>query len=136
MKFDRMLAPWQPAILSLFRFVTGLLLFQYGVAKWLKFPPVPMFANPPTIALVAGALELVGGALLLIGLFTRPVAFILSGLMACAYFLGHMFRTGAPVLHPLLNGGTTAIAFCFMCLYLAAAGGGPFSVDAIVRRKP
>lgn len=135
MNFDRMLAPWQPAILSLFRFVTGLLILQYGVAKWLKFPVVPMFANPPTIAMVAGALELVLGALLVIGLFTRPAAFVLSGLMACAYFIGHMFKA-APVWLPLLNGGTTAIAFCFACLFLSAAGGGPYSIDAIARRKP
>jgi putative oxidoreductase len=134
MNFDRMLAPWQPALLSLFRFVFGLLILQFGVAKHLKFPAVPMFANPPTLSLTAGAIELVGGALLLLGLFTRPVAFVLSGLMACAYFIGHMFKA-APVWHPLLNGGTLAIAFCFACLYLAAAGGGPYSLDAIVRKK-
>ena len=134
MNFDRMLAPWQPAILSLFRFVTGLLLLQFGVAKWLKFPAVPAFANPAPLSLTAGALELIGGTLLVVGLFTRPVAFILSGLMACAYFIGHVFKA-APVWLPLLNGGTPAIAFCFMCLLLAATGGGPISLDAIVRRK-
>ncbi len=130
MNFDRIAAQWQPVLLSVFRLTIGLLLLQFGVAKWLKFPAVPMFANPPPIALVAGALELVGGTLLMIGLFTRPVAFVLSGLMACAYFIGHMFKGPVPVFLPLLNGGTLAIAFCFACLYLAAAGGGPFSVDA------
>ncbi len=131
---DRMLAPWQPVLLSLLRFVTGLIILQYGVAKILKFPTVPAFANIPPLIQVAGTVELIGGALLLLGLFTRPVAFVLSGLMACAYFIGHMFKA-APVWLPLLNGGTLAIAFCFICLYLSAAGGGPFSLDAIVRKK-
>ncbi|MDH8639105.1 DoxX family protein, partial [Klebsiella pneumoniae] len=65
-----------------------------------------------------------------VGLFTRLTAFILSGQMAFAYFLGHMFKSGAPVWHPLNNGGTAAILFCFVCLYLASAGAGPWSVDA------
>jgi len=85
----------------------------------------------------AGAIELVGGGLLLLGLFTRPVAFILAGEMAFAYFLGHMFKGGiaAPVFLPLLNGGTAAILFCFTCLYLATAGAGPWSLDAVLRKK-
>jgi len=89
-----------------------------------------MFANPPTISLVAGGIELVLGALLIIGLFTRLSAFILAGEMALAYFIGHMFKTGSAVFHPLLNGGTLAAMFCFACLYLASAGPGPWSVDA------
>lgn len=134
-QFDKMLAKWEPTALSLFRFITGLLLFQYGVAKIFKFPVVPMFANLPPLITAAGALELILGALLLIGLFTRIVAFILSGEMAFAYFLGHMFKKPAePVFHPILNGGTAAILFCFACLYLATAGGGPISVDAM-RKK-
>ncbi len=76
---------------------------------------------------MAGLIELVLGAMLMIGLFTRPVAFILSGEMAFAYFMGHMFKTGEPVLLPLLNNGTAAILFCFSCLYLATSGGGPIS---------
>jgi putative oxidoreductase len=91
---------------------------------------LPYFANPPPLIMTAGALELVLGALLMIGLFTRISAFILSGEMAFAYFLGHMFKSGEPVLHPLNNGGTAAILFCFACLYLATAGGGPIGVDA------
>jgi putative oxidoreductase len=128
---DKLLSKWQPTALSLFRFITGLLLLQYGIAKILKFPVLPMFANPPPIIMVAGSLELVLGALLMIGLFTRLVAFILAGEMAFAYFLGHMFKDVAkPVFLPILNGGTAAILFCFACLYLSTAGGGPLSVDA------
>jgi putative oxidoreductase len=132
---DQMLSKYQPIALSLFRFITGLLLFQYGVAKILKFPVLPYFANIPPLITTAGAIELVGGALLMLGLFTTPVAFILSGEMAFAYFLGHMFKSGEPVFLPLLNGGTAAILFCFACLYLATAGGGPISLDTMMRKK-
>ena len=132
---EQMLSKWQPAVLSLFRFITGLLLFQYGVAKIFKFPVIPYFANIPPLIYTAGMLELVLGALLIVGLFTRPVAFILSGEVAFAYFMGHMFKTGEPVWLPLLNNGTAAIAFCFSCLYLATAGGGPISLDALLRMK-
>jgi putative oxidoreductase len=135
-QFDKMLAKWQPTALSLFRFITGLLLLQYGIAKILKFPVVPMFANIPPLITAAGTLELVLGALLMIGLFTRIVAFILSGEMAFAYFIGHMFKKPEePVFLPLLNGGTAAILFCFACLYLSTAGGGPISLDAMMRKK-
>src|SRR3979411_3297826 len=89
---DQMLATYQPTALSLLRFITGLLLFQYGVAKIFKFPVLPYFANIPPLITAAGTLELVLGALLMIGFFTRIVAFILSGEMAFAYFLGHMFK--------------------------------------------
>jgi putative oxidoreductase len=134
-QIDKMLAKWQPVGLSLFRFITGLLLFQYGVAKILGFPVVPMFAKIPPLIVAAGTIELVLGALLMIGLFTRISAFILSGEMACAYFLGHMFKDPAkPVFFPLLNAGTLAILFCFACLYLSTAGGGPYSVDEM-RKK-
>ncbi|MGJ4897382.1 MULTISPECIES: DoxX family protein [unclassified Bradyrhizobium] len=132
---EQMFSKWQPAVLSLFRFVTGLLLFQYGVAKIFKFPVIPYFANIPPLIYTAGLIELVLGGLLMVGLLTRPVAFILSGQMAFAYFLGHMFKTGEPVWLPLLNNGTAAIAFCFSCLYLATAGGGPISLDAMLRKK-
>ncbi|WOH65500.1 DoxX family protein [Bradyrhizobium sp. BWA-3-5] len=135
-QLDKMLAKWEPTALSLFRFITGLLLFQYGVAKILGFPAVPMFAKIPPLIVVAGTIELVLGALLMIGLFTRLSAFILSGEMAFAYFIGHMFKTpDAPVFLPLLNGGTAAILFCFACLYLATAGGGPISADAMMRKR-
>jgi putative oxidoreductase len=137
MNFDSLAARWQPTALSLFRFITGLLLLQYGVAKIFKFPALPYFAKVEILSLIgaAGTLELVLGALLMVGLFTRLVAFILSGEMAFAYFIGHMFKGDAPVMLPLLNGGTAAILFCFACLYLATAGGGPISLDAALRNK-
>src|SRR4051812_5128100 len=134
-QFDKMLARWQPTALSLLRFITGLLLLQYGIAKIFKFPVLPYFANIPPLIQAAGWLELVLGALLMIGLFTRIVAFILSGEMAVAYFLGHMFKTGEPVLLPLNNGGTAAILFCFACLFLWAAGGGVVGVDAAMQTR-
>lgn len=124
------LTRFQPVLLSLFRFITGLLLFQYGVAKIFKFPVLPYFANIPPLIWTAGAIELVLGALLMIGLFTRLAAFILAGEMAFAYFMGHMLKGETPVFLPLLNNGTAAILFCFACLYLSAAGGGSVSADA------
>jgi putative oxidoreductase len=132
---DQTFSKFQPVALSLFRFITGLLLFQYGIAKIFKFPVVPYFANLPPLITTAGTLELILGALLMIGLFSRLAAFILSGEMAAAYFLGHMFKNPSePVLLPLLNNGTAAILFCFACLYLATSGPGPISVDAM-RKK-
>jgi putative oxidoreductase len=132
-----MLARWEPMVLSIFRIMVGLLLLQYGVAKILKFPVLPYFANIPPLIVFAGWLELVLGALLILGLFTRPVAFILSGEMAFAYFMGHMLKAGigAPAFIPLLNGGNAAILFCFACLYLACAGGGVWSLDAMMRKR-
>src|SRR3954463_13244319 len=103
-QFNRMLSRWEPMVLSIFRIMVGLLLLQYGVAKILKFPVLPYFANIPPLIGVAGWIELVLGTLLILGLFTRPVAFILSGEMAFAYFMGHMFKTDVPVFIPLLNG--------------------------------
>jgi putative oxidoreductase len=136
MNFDSIAAKYQPIALSLFRFITGLLLFQYGVAKIFKFPVLPYFASPPPLIMAAGGIELVLGALLMIGLFTRIAAFILSGEMAFAYFLGHLFKNPAePAFHPLNNGGTAAILFCFACLYLATVGGGPYSVDEMMKKR-
>lgn len=132
------LVRFQPVLLSLFRFITGLLLFQYGMTKIFHIPQVAMFANPPPLIWTAGLIELVLGAALMIGLFTRLSAFILSGEMAFAYFLGHVFhisKEGPPVFLPLLNGGTAAILFCFACLYLSSAGGGSVSVDTAMGKK-
>jgi putative oxidoreductase len=129
------LSRYQPVLLSLFRFITGLLLFQYGIAKLFKFPVLPYFANIPPLIWTAGAIELVLGAALILGLFTRLAAFILAGEMAFAYFMGHMFKSGSPVFLPLVNGGTAAILFCFACLYLSAAGGGPISIDALMGKE-
>lgn len=124
-------AAWSPRVLSILRIVAALLLLQFGMAKLLGFPAVPAFAGVKLFSLygIAGSLELVGGGLLLIGLFTRPVAFILSGEMAVAYFIGH-FPKG---FIPLLNGGNEAVIYCFVFLYLSCAGGGPWSVDAARR---
>jgi putative oxidoreductase len=119
---------YRPQLLSLLRIVIGLQVLQYGMGKILKFPVVPMFAQVTPFSMygVAGLLELVLGILILVGLFTRPAAFILSGLMAFAYFIGHAPKG----FFPMLNGGDLAIIFCFVFLYLSVAGPGPWSVDA------
>jgi putative oxidoreductase len=129
---DKMLSRWQPAALSLFRVMTGLMLFQFGVAKILKFPPDTQFAKVEVTSLfgAAGLIELTIGFLLVIGLFTQPVAFILSGEMAFAYFISHFPKS----FFPIVNGGSLAIALCFACLYISTAGGGPYSVDAAIGR--
>jgi putative oxidoreductase len=124
---------WQPRVLSLLRIMTGLLFLQYGMAKLLKFPAVPAFKDVTLFSLygLAGTLELVGGALVILGLFTRPIAFILAGEMAFAYFLGHAPRGFLPIL----NGGNLAILFCFVFFYLSFAGAGPWSVDALWKKR-
>jgi putative oxidoreductase len=132
-KINKTLAAGQPMVLSIFRIITGLLMFQYGVAKLLKFPTVPIFAKVEVLSLfgAAGMFELVFGGLLILGLLTRLAAFILAGEMAFAYFIEHFPRS----FIPLLNGGNLAIMFCFACLFLACAGGGPWSLDAIMRKS-
>jgi putative oxidoreductase len=123
---------WAPRLLSILRIVAGLLFMTHGIAKHFKYPPIPAFAKLEPISLIglAGGLELVGGALLILGLFSRPVAFILSGEMAFAYFMAHAPRG----FHPLVNGGEAAVLFCFIFLYISAAGAGPWSIDAL-RKK-
>jgi putative oxidoreductase len=122
-------------VLSILRIIAAFLFVQYGTTKLLAFPAaiMPGGGTAPLASLpgVAGALELVGGALLLVGLFTRPVAFVLSGLMAVAYFMGH----AAQGFWPVLNGGTPAVVFSFLWLYISTAGPGPWSIDALLRRK-
>jgi len=110
------------------RIIAGLLFFAHGTAKLLGFPQVEMFAGLQLFSLMglAGVLELVGGALLVIGLFSRLTAFILAGEMAVAYFMEHAPQS----FHPMINQGEAAILFCFIFLYIAAAGPGPWSVDA------
>ena len=122
------LAAWSPRALSLLRIITGLMIVQHGMGKIIGFPAFPGYANVQPMSLVgaAGFIELIGGALLILGLFTRPVAFVLAGEMAFAYFIGH-FPKG---FLPLINGGTLAILYCFTCLYLSTAGAGPWSIDA------
>jgi putative oxidoreductase len=121
---------WAPRLLSILRIVAAFLFFQVGSAKWFAFPAavMPGGGTAPMGSLVwfAAVLEVVGGSLLFLGLFTRPVAFILAGEMAFAYFIGH-----APNgFWPVLNQGMPAILFCFLFLYLSAAGAGPWSLDA------
>src|SRR5438309_909588 len=118
---------WTPRVLSVMRIVVAALFLQHGTAKLFHVPHVANFDNVQLMSLIglAGTLELVGGLLLLIGLFTRPVAFILSGEMAFAYFMAHAGQG----FWPLLNRGELAALYCFVFLYLAAAGGGPWSLD-------
>jgi putative oxidoreductase len=124
---------WAPRILSVLRIVLGLALLQYGLAKLLGWPPVKMFEDLPWLSLfgVAGMFELVGGTLLILGLFTQPAAFILSGEMAAAYFIEHFPHS----VFPIQNQGDLAVSLCFALLYLSFAGGGPWSFDALIARK-
>jgi putative oxidoreductase len=124
---------WGPRVLSVLRIVGGLILLQYGLAKLFGWPAVKMFENLHWLSLfgVAGMFELIGGSLLILGLFTRPVAFVLSGEMAAAYFIEHFPRG----FFPVLNHGDLAVILCFVFFYLAFAGGGPWSLDAMLRNK-
>jgi putative oxidoreductase len=128
-------AAWAPHLRSVLRIVAAFLFLQFGTAKLFAFPAAIMpgggTAPLASIAGVAGLLEAFGGALLLVGLLTRPVAFLLSGEMAFAYFIGH-----APQgFWPVLNQGHPAVLFCFVWLYLSAAGPGPWSLDALRARR-
>jgi putative oxidoreductase len=120
------LADWSPRLLGVLRIVTALLFMEHGAQKLLGFPPSD-HGSPELFSLlgVAGILELVGGFFILIGLFTRPIAFVLAGEMAFAYWMAHAPKS----IYPALNGGDAAILYCFIFLYLAAAGAGAFSVD-------
>ena len=123
---------WAPMLLSILRIMSGLLLLQHGTAKYLGFPSGAVPPNLPWNSMpgLAGIVELVAGILLVLGLFTRPAAFIASGMTAVAYFYAH-----APQgFFPILNKGELAVLYCFVFLYIAAAGAGPWSIDA-VRKK-
>ena len=122
-------ATWSPRLLGLLRIILGFLFLQHGTAKLFGVPHVAMFDGLQLFSMMgaAGVIELVGGTLLLLGLFTRPVAFILSGQMAAAYFIAH-----APAnFLPILNGGEMAVMYCFTFLYFAAAGAGAYSLDGL-----
>jgi putative oxidoreductase len=131
MNTDNLESVWAPRVLSILRIVAALLFFEHGTAKLLGFPPSDHSPEVLSLSWIAGALELVGGALLIVGLFTRPVAFIVSGEMAIAYWMAHAPRSA----FPLVNDGDSAILYCFVFLYLAFAGGGPWSLDALWRRE-
>lgn len=124
-----------PRFLSILRIMAAFLFLQFGSTKLFAFPgavvPGGGTVSPTSLGGVAGILELVGGAFLLVGLFTRPVAFVLSGLMAVAYFYGH----AGGGFWPVLNGGAPAVIFCFVWLYISAAGPGPWSIDALRRHR-
>ena len=126
---------WSPHFLSVLRIICAFLFLQYGATKLFAFPAAVMpgggTAELASLAGVAGILELVGGALLLVGLFTRPVAFVLSGQMAVAYYMGHATRG----FWPVLNGGAPAVTYCFVWLYISAAGAGAWSLDALRRPR-
>jgi putative oxidoreductase len=128
------LTVWSSRVLSLLRIMAALLFMEHGLMKLFHFPaPQPGAPDPlPMILVVAAWLEIVGGGLLVLGLFTRPVAFLLSGQMAVAYFMAHMPQG----FYPALNGGEAAVLYCFAFLYLAFAGGGEWSLDAQVRKRP
>ena len=127
------LTVWAPRVLSVLRIVTALLFMQHGLMKIFSFPaPQPGVPDPlPLMLMVAAWLEIIGGALVALGLFTRPVAFVLSGQMAVAYFLAHAGSS----FYPALNGGEPAVLFCFVFFYLTFAGPGPWSLDTIIRKK-
>ncbi|EIM26143.1 DoxX family protein [Microvirga lotononidis] len=130
MNTDRLETVWAPRLLSILRIVAALIFMAHGTQKLLGFPASP---NPGPAAFslpwIAGVLEIVGGALLVPGLFVRPVAFVLSGLMAAAYWIAHAPRS----FYPVLNGGDAAILYCFVFLFIAAAGGGAWSLDRTFR---
>jgi len=127
------MAVWAPRSLSILRIITGLMIIEHGMGKIIGFPVFPAYANVQPLSLIGatGCIELFGGALLILGLLTRPAAFILAGEMAFAYFMGHAPKG----FYPLINGGTLAIMYCFTCLYLSSAGAGPWSLDAAMKRN-
>jgi putative oxidoreductase len=122
------LSRWSPQLLSALRIITALLFLSHGTSKLLSFPFVEGLSGVPISSIygIAGIIEIIGGILILIGLFSRLVAFLLSGEMAIAYFHTHAPQS----FFPLQNGGEQAILFCFIFLFIAAAGPGPWSVDA------
>ena len=127
------IARFQPQLLSVLRIVAGLLFVTHGTAKVLGFPAMEGMPAPGlSLAGLSGPFELVLGALLVLGLFTRPAAFLASGFCAVGYWMVH----GQQAFIPLQNGGETIALYCFVFLYLTAAGPGPWSVDAAMRKKP
>jgi putative oxidoreductase len=130
----RFLEPYRPQLLAILRIIAGLLFLEHGTAKLFAFPVAqPGAPDPlPTMILAAAVIELIGGILITLGLFTRLAAFVAAGEMAVAYFIGHYPRG----FFPVANMGDAAILFCFVFLYIAAAGPGSWSLDSMRMRKP
>jgi putative oxidoreductase len=124
---------WTPYLLSILRVVAALLFFEHGTQKLFGYPPGPPFTGFPNFSMlgIAGMLEVAGGALLIVGLFTRPVAFIACGEMAVAYFRAHWPRN----FFPILNMGEITVMLCFVFLFLAFAGGGAWSLDRLLKSR-
>ena len=128
-----------PTVLALLRIITALLFIEHGTQKLLGFPPGASMPSPEALSMIwwAGLIELVPGALVLVGLFTRPAAFIAAGEMAVAYWIGHFPRLPLPDgFFPVNNDGDAAILFCFIFLYLVFAGPGRWSLDAMRPARP
>ena len=131
-RFGALAHVWAPRALSVLRIVTALLFMTHGSSKLLSLPALRAAPDPWTLSWTAGVLELIGGALLALGLFSRVTAFLLSGEMAVAYFIAH-----APqAFLPIENRGELAVMYCFVFFYLWVAGPGPWSLDALRRRNP
>jgi len=130
---DRYNSAWVSRVLSVLRIVTGFLFVAHGTQKLFNSPASPQDAAVPVMSFMgfAGILELIGGGLIFFGLFTRPVAFVLSGMMAVAYFMAH----SPQAFLPLVNKGELAVLYCFVFLYLAAAGGGQWSLDNLLTNR-
>lgn len=122
----------QPVLLSVLRIVTAYLFLLHGTAKFFALPIEMGSGSPGGLMLLAGILEVVGGILLVLGLFARPAAFVLSGQMAVAYFMAH---ASGNTLFPIANGGESAVLFCFVFFYIAAAGGGAWSLDRLFFKR-
>ena len=120
------LKPYEPQLYALFRIVIGFLFLWHGSQKLLGYPGTIPGEAPAFVLYTAGPIELVGGILVMIGLFTAPAAFVCSGLMACAYWMAHGFKA----LLPIMNHGELAVIYCFAFLFIAARGAGIWSVDA------
>lgn|SRR5690606_16959847 len=123
---------WRPYFLSIMRIVAGLLLIPHGTMKFFGWPTGEGGAALFSMMGLAAAIEIVGGILLVIGLFTRTTAFIVSGFLAAAYFMAHAPQN----FQPILNGGELAVLWCFVAFYIFIAGAGPWSVDAMLEREP
>jgi putative oxidoreductase len=127
-------SPWSSRVLAVLRIVTGLVFMSSGTMILFGWPPRPAPMQPVQLASlvgIAGILETFGGLAIVLGLLTRPVAFVLSGEMAVAYFMAHFPQS----FYPTVNNGTPAILFCFLYLYLAAAGPGAWSIDGVIARR-